>query len=314
MTRSVLAAVLLSAVLAGCSSDSGSNGVPSPRGIDRNPLLTQVTSCGQLETAIEDALVLEMKSSIEQLRKYDYYIGDRGIPVGAGAPGGPVAAPSAGDGPTSVSTTNNQVAGVNEADFVQNDGTRIAVLAGGKLHLLSSWPPEAMAERGSLTIDGWPRDMFLVGDQVVVFSNVYVPRKIEGDHPICAPVGGGVAADAYCGYWASDVTQITTVDVSDPSQPKITAEILLPGSYLSARRIDQRVRVVMSDTLPFPDGIRYWPDLPPGATKEQRDKAFDELEAANEALIRSRTLEDWLRKGEVRIPGGQTTPIDYQCS
>src|SRR4030095_15871482 len=71
MTRSVLAAVLLSAVLAGCSSDSGSNGVPSPRGIDRNPLLTQVTSCGQLERAIEDALVLEMKSSIEQLRKYD---------------------------------------------------------------------------------------------------------------------------------------------------------------------------------------------------------------------------------------------------
>ena len=122
-----------------------------------------------------------------------------------------------------------------------------------------------MAETASLTIDGWPRDMFLVDDQVVVFSNVYIPRKIEGDHPICAP-GGGIAADAYCGYWASDVTQITTVDVSDLSQPKITAEILLPGSYLSARRIDQRVRVVMSDTLPFPDGIRYWPDLPPGAT------------------------------------------------
>jgi uncharacterized secreted protein with C-terminal beta-propeller domain len=313
MTRFVLAAVLLSAVLAGCSSDSGSNGVPTPRGIDRSPLLTQVTSCSQLETAIEDALVLEMKSSLEQLRKYDYYIGDRGIPVGAGAPGGPVAAPSAGEGPTSVSTTNTQVAGVNEADFVQNDGTRVAVLAGGKLHLLSSWPPEAMAETASLTIDGWPRDMFLVGDRVVVFSNVYIPRKIEGDHPICAPAGG-IAVDAYCGYWASDVTQITTVDVSDLSQPKITSEILLPGYYLSARRIDQRVRVVMSDTLPFPDGIRYWPDLPPGATTEQRDKAFDELEAANEALIRSRSLEDWLRKGEVRIPGGQTTPIDYQCS
>ena len=313
MTRSVLAAVLLSAVLTGCSSDSGSSGVPTPRGIDRSPLLTQVTSCSQLETAIEDALVLEMKSSLEQLRKYDYYIGDWGIPVGAGAPGGPMAGPSGGGGPTSVSTTNTQVAGVNEADFVQNDGTRIAVLAGGKLHLLSSWPPEAMAETASLAIDGWPRDMFLVDDQVVVFSNVYIPRKIEGDHPICAP-GGGIAADAYCGYWASDVTQITTVDVSDLSQPKITAEILLPGSYLSARRIDQRVRVVMSDTLPFPDGIRYWPDLPPGTTPEQRNKAFDELEAANEALIRSRSLDDWLRKGEVRIPGGPTTSISYSCS
>ena len=310
MTRSALAALLF-CVLAGCSSSSSSNAVPTPVGIDRNPLLTQVTSCGQLETAIEDALVLEMKSSLEQIRKGDYYIGTGGAPVGpvTAAPGG------AGAGPTSVSTTNTQVAGVDEADFVQNDGTRIAVLAGGMLHLLSSWPAEAMAEAASpLKIDGWPRDMFLAGNQVVVFSNVYIPRAIEGAHPICAPGPVGPAVDNFCGYWASDVTQITTVDVSDLSHPKVTAEILLPGSYLSARRIDQRVRVVMSDTLPYPDGLKYWPDLAPGASKEDRDKAFDALEAANEALIRSRSLDDWLRKGEVRIPGGATTPIAYNCS
>jgi hypothetical protein len=40
---------------------------------------------------------------------------------------------------------------------------------------------------------------------------------------------------AFCGYWADDVTQITTVDVSDLAHPQVTAEILLPGSYLSAR-------------------------------------------------------------------------------
>jgi len=313
MTRSALAALLLS-ILAGCSSSSSSNTVPTPVGVDRHPLLTQVTSCGQLETAIEDALVLQMKSSLEQIRKGDYYIGVGGAPVGPGAPGPVTASPSgAGAGPTSVSTTNTQVAGVDEADFVQNDGTRIAVLAGGMLHLLSSWPPQAMAETASLKIDGWPRDMFLAGNQVVVFSNVYIPRPIEGMHPICAPVAQGPAVDAFCGYWANDVTQITTIDVSDLSHPKVTAEILLPGSYLSARRIDQRVRLVMSDTLPYPDGLKYWPDLPPGASKDDRDKAFDALEAANEALIRGRSLDDWLRKGEVRIPGGATTPIGYSC-
>ncbi|HZX40590.1 MAG TPA: hypothetical protein VFE93_02050, partial [Myxococcaceae bacterium] len=73
MTRSALAALLLS-ILAGCSSSSSSNTVPTPVGVDRHPLLTQVTSCGQLETAIEDALVLQMKSSLEQIRKGDYYI------------------------------------------------------------------------------------------------------------------------------------------------------------------------------------------------------------------------------------------------
>ncbi len=172
-----------------------------------------------------------------------------------------------------------------------------------------------MAETASLPIDGWARDMFLSGNQVVVFSNVYVPRAIEGAHPICAPAPGpamGIAA--FCGYWASDVTEITTVDVSDMAHPRVTAEILLPGSYQSARRIDASVRVVMSDTFPFPDGVTYWPTLAPGASTDERNKAFDALEAANEALIRGRSLDDWLRKGEVRIPGGSTTPLAYACS
>lgn len=314
MTRPSLAALLF--FLAACSSASSNNPLPTPTGIDRSPLLNQVKSCGQLETAIEDALVLQMKSTLEQIRKSDVYIGGDGTPT-KGVPGPVAAAPGAAGsaGPTSVSTTNTQVAGVDEADFVQNDGTRIAVLAGGVLHLLSSWPPEAMAEVGTLPITGWPRDMFLSGNQVVVFSNVYVPRPVEGAHPICAPApGGGIAATAFCGYWASDVTQITTVDVTDLSRPKVTAQILLPGSYQSARRIGNRVRLVMSDTFPDPDGIRYWPDLRPGATTDERNKAFDALEAANEALIRSRSLDDWLRKGEVRGPGGATTPIGYDCT
>ena len=140
-----------------------------------------------------------MRSSIEQIRKSDYFIGEGGLPVGAPVGmNGPVAAPS-GAGPTSVSTTNTQVAGVDEPDFVQNDGTRIAVLAGGMLHLLRSWPAQDMAEAASLKIDGWPRQMFLAGDQVVVFSDVYIPRAIEGVTRFGAPspvaVGGaGVVA------------------------------------------------------------------------------------------------------------------------
>jgi len=313
MPRSTLAVLVLT-LLAACSSSSN-NPVPAPLGIDRSPRLTQVTSCSQLENAIEDALVLEMKASIEQIRKSDFYVGPLGLPTASG-PGRPeTAGPGASNGPTSVSTTNTQVAGVDEADFVQNDGTRIAVLAGGQLHLISSWPPEAMAETASLPVAGWARDMFLSGNQVVVFSMLYVPRVLEGAHPICAPPPGPAAGvAAFCGYWASDVTQITTIDVSDMSNPKITAEIRLPGSYQSARRINDRVRVVMSDDFPFPDGVKYWPDLPPGATTDERNKAFDALEAANEALIRGRSLDDWLRKGELEIPGGATTPISYNCS
>ena len=320
MNRSALAAVLLCAILAGCSSSSNNNSLTSPPGIDRSPLLNQVTSCDQLQTAIADALVTEMESELRQIEDSDFYIGVGGAPVGAptGSPIPMTPATAGAAGPTSFSTTNTQVAGVDEADFVQNDGTRIAVLAGGKLHLLHSWPAADMAEASSLTIDGWPRDMFLTDTQVVIFSSVYIPRAIEGLHPICAPPplgGGGVASiAAFCGYWADDITEITTVDVSDLANPKITAQILLPGSYLSSRRIDTRVRVVMTDNLPFPDGVRFWPDLAPGASTADRAKAFDALAAANEALIRGRSLDDWLRTGEVRIPGQAPTTITYNCT
>ena len=104
MTRSTLAVLVLT-LLAACSSSS-SNPVPNPLAIDRSPRLTQVTSCSQLENAIEDALVLDMKSSIEQIRKSGgVYIGPLGVPTASG-PGRPLAAGPAAAGPTSVSTTN----------------------------------------------------------------------------------------------------------------------------------------------------------------------------------------------------------------
>jgi uncharacterized secreted protein with C-terminal beta-propeller domain len=294
--------ILVLVVLAGCSSSN--SGLPSSE-VDRNPSLHQVTSCNQLENAIENSVVLEMKSTLEQLKTGWGWIGPGGVAMGAGA-AGPTAAAAAG--PSSYTTTNVQVAGVDEADFVQNDGTRIAALADGQLHLIQSWPPEAMAEVSHLPIEGWPRDLFLAGNEVIVFSSLYTPRPLEGAHPVC------LASSIFCGYYASDFLKVTTIDVSDLSAPKITAEIFLPGTYQSARRIDQRVRLVYSDTLPYPDGVRFWPDLPPGATTEQRNAAFDALEVQNEAIIRGQSLDDWIRTGKVKHPDGSTTALGYNCT
>jgi hypothetical protein len=286
------------AVAIGTACSKGGSPLPGPVGVDRSPHLTYARSCGELEGAIEDAVVLAMKSEVEQIRR-----GWGGPILTTGAPGA-AANPA---GPTDFSTTNAQVGGVDEADFVQNDGTRILVLAGGRLHLLRSWPPEALVEAASLAVEGWPRELFLAGDQAVVFSTIYVPRALEGASSMC------LAAASWCGYWASDVTKVTTVDVSALDAPSVKSEIYLPGSYLSARRIGARVRVVITDQLPFPDGVRLWPEVPVGASDAQRDQAFQELEAKNETLIRGRSLNDWLRRGSVRRPDGSTEDLGYRC-
>ena len=310
-SRHILAAfAAVLAVTAACGR-TASPRLPSPVGVDRHPRLTTVASCDQLETAIENSVVLAMKSQVEQLRT-----GWGGVVYATGGPM-PAATPSSSpSGPGTFTTTNTQVAGVDEADFVQNDGTRIAALAGGRLHLVSSWPADALAEAASVAIEGWPRELFLTGNQVVVFSSVYVPRTLEGDHPVCAgPLMGAAAMPTglWCGYAASDVTKITTVDVTALGAPKVTAEIYLPGRYVAARRIDARVRLVLVDDLPFPDGVRLWPDVPAGASDAERNRVFDDLEAQDEALIRARTLDDWLRRGKVVQPGGTTRELDYAC-
>lgn len=279
--------------------------LPKTAEIDRSPLLTEFTGCAELEQTIEDALVLRMRSMLEQSR-----VGIYAALAGPGAEGTPAAA---AEGPSAYTTTNSQVEGVAEADFVQNDGTRIAALAGGMLHLARSWPAEALARTASVAIEGWPHDLFLAGDRAVVFSSVYVPRTLEGEHLAC-PATIAPGGDATCGYWAHDVVKITTLDVSDLAAPVVTSEVYLPGSYVSARRIGDRVRLVTSDTLPFPDGVLFWPAVPPGADEAERKAAFEALAAKNEGLIRARTLDDWLRRGTLKREGVADLDLGYTCT
>lgn len=301
-----LAVVALVAGLACSDRASPGSTLPETVGIDRNPVLAPFTSCEELERTIEDGLVLRMKSLLEQSRVGLYGYG--------GAEGGDAApVPAAAAGPSAYTTTNAQVEGVGEADFVQNDGTRIAVLAGGSLHLARSWPPEALARTASIAIEGWPHDLFLAGDTVVVFSGVYVPRTLEGDALACPAIGAPGGAFT-CGYWAHDVVKITTLDVSDLAAPKVTSEVYLPGSYVSARRIADRVRLVTSDTLPFPDEVVLWASVPPGASEEERTAAFAALAARNEGLIRARSLDDWLRRATLKRAGAADVDVGHACT
>jgi len=291
------------AALAACSS-SNTDSLYHPPPVSSEVALTKFADCAALEQAIEDTEVLEMKSQLEMAREGYFW------PMGIDRGGGPVPA-NAGNaaGPSAYTTTNAQVAGVHEADFVQNDGTRIFVLSGDTLYVASSWPPETLALQSQLTIEGWPREMFLAGNQVVVFSSVYTVRPLDAAAmPICIDTAWS------CGYYFDDVTKVTTVDVTDLSSPQVTAELYLPGSYLTSRRIDSRVRLVLNDPLPYPRDLSFWPDLPPNATQDQRDQAFADLEQKNEAIIRSASLDDWLRRPAYKRGDGTSVPLGYNCT
>ena len=240
------AAVALAAALAGCS-----NKLPEAQPVVKRAALQSFTDCASLEDYIEDNAVLDMRSQLE-LQRDGYGGGWRGF-------GGPemmadAAAPNAAGGatansaaPSAYTTTNTQVAGVDEADFVKNDGTRIFVLSGNKLYSTLSWPASALALQGKLELEGHPREMFLDGDTVVVFSGVYQSYPLDSGNGGGSAGGAAPSADIAVGpsYGYTNATKVTVVDVSNLAQPVATRAYYLPGDYANSRRVGQSVRLVL---------------------------------------------------------------------
>ena len=300
------------AILGACSSSS-QNPLLNPPPVAHQVTLTSFSDCASLDQAIVDTVVMQMKSQLEMIEAGYFYP----VPL---ANGGPVPA-NAGNanGPAAYTTTTAQVAGVDEADFVQNDGTRIFVLSGDSLYAASSWPPQSLALQGQLTIEGWPREMFLSGNQVVVFSSLYVPRPFDVTnaqttqrHSSPAPwpsARNGNAATA----WTTPPKSPPSTSVrcpTPPSPPSFTSPVATSARASSAAKSGSSSMTRCPSRRAFSFGRTSPPTPPP----TQRSQAFAKLEQANEALIRSIPLDDWLRRPSYKRPDGTVVQLGYSCT
>jgi hypothetical protein len=273
-------ALIFLGVAAALSVDCG-NGRPTPPGIRADVRLRAAADCESLSRQIQDLAIDQMRAIVEAYRGPVVF-----------AAGAPAAAPA------SFSTTNIQVPGVDEADVVKNDGTRIFTLADGALWAARSWPPQDLAIAGHLPIEGYAQSLFLDGDRVVVLS--LVPAGGAGAGPAAMPPCG-IFSD-YC--LAGDLaTKITVVDVSALSAPAVRAELYLPGYVNEARRIGSSVILISQDSVRWPRDVTYV-----GADSDPRG-----VEARNEAIIRATPVEAWFPPGSRKLPDGTTVDLGYQC-
>ncbi len=312
--RHSLMAGLGAVALAACGDNVAPDEPPSVQG---RLELQAFNDCGQLEQYIEDTAVRDMRNTLEGYKaSYDNGGWWFGGPMRGGDATMEAGAPAAADGaansaPKDYTTTNTQVQGVDEADFVKNDGTRIFVLSGNRLYINQSWPAADLKTVGSLAIEGYPREMFLdEANRVVVFSTVYTPYAFDRS-------GGDVWCESlWCGYYYSNTVKVTVVDVTDLANPQVAAEHFLPGAYASARRIGSSVRLVLSDQFRWPAQMQWWPEYKEGLfeNKSRRDRAFDDLMAKNERLIRDAALDDWLPHSQRRLQNGGLESVPYACS
>lgn len=237
---------------------------PQPRGV--GAALEPADSCDALlEYFVERAL-------------------DQVGPYGLGGPGGWViwgeatavdTTAAAGDGSGSApSSTNVQVEGVDEGDFVKADGDTLYVLSSGRLRIFDT-SDGGLEELATLDVRGaWgATEMLVEGDHLVIVGLGTSEQLPMNDiRPGLAPA-------------MSNVTGITLVDVSDPSAPAIEDTVTVDGFPVTTRLVEGHLRLVLQSA---PVGLEW--SHPEGSGLRAERQATER----NREVIRNSSIENWL--------------------
>ncbi len=188
------------------------------------------------------------------------------------------------------SGTNNQDAGVDEADTVKTNGSIIVALANGALRIVGVDEGEVLA---TIALDdvaqgAYDSEILLSGDTVVLMSTGSVDERPTWRRWL-DPFGEDASDTSVDIGWAggqhSSRTTITRIDISDPNSPTVSGSTRMEGSYRSARLIGDSVRMVMESS---PTGLEF--EYPRnGSLRAERD-----AEQLNRDVIKNSTLDDWV--------------------
>ncbi len=220
----------------GCASSDGSPPAPAPE----TRRATRFADCDALKAYLVEAVAAQAQIAAGYGRPPGDWLlgGPAGAPAGEGAEstGAQAQDGSEGAGERDFSTTNVQEQGVDEPDFVKTDGDHLYLVTGGSFLVLQAWPPEEVAERSRVEIEGRPMALLVHRQNVLVLSRVWE----------LAPAVD-LPSERRPGPWV----KATVLDTADPAEPRLVREVYLEGQYVDARMVDGRVHVVLSSRLPL---------------------------------------------------------------
>ena len=134
------------------------------------------------------------------------------------------------------STTNVQVAGVDEADIVKTDGRYLYAASGCNLTILKVYPPEELEVLSTLTLNSSIVGLYIYEDRLAIL------RSQCPIHPILEY--GAVRSKGIPIWWGE--TLIEVYDISDRRCPMLLSRIDFDGEYLSSRMVDGYLYMVVS--------------------------------------------------------------------
>ncbi|MGD2066872.1 MAG: beta-propeller domain-containing protein [Candidatus Bathyarchaeota archaeon] len=146
-----------------------------------------------------------------------------------------------GGGEEDYSTTNIQVAGVDEADIVKSDGEYLYVVSEPYVYILKAYPAEQAEVVSKIECNvTYGAQIYVNDDKLVVLTNSY-------PYPTW---GWGVDTFAPDSY--GQETAVKVYDIADRSNPVLSRTVKVNGTLLGSRMIGDYVYVVANQIITYP--------------------------------------------------------------
>lgn len=158
------------------------------------------------------------------------------------------------------STTNVQVGGVDEPDFVKNDGTYIYSARDSTIVIVRA---DGLDELSQTKVEGYITNMFLNGDQLIIFGTeagsygcidceIAVGAPVEGDGTTsndAMPREETQKMIAPDYVYKQPRSFVQVYDITDRTAPKLYKELFYDGNYRDARMTNGYVYLITNQQL-----------------------------------------------------------------
>jgi uncharacterized secreted protein with C-terminal beta-propeller domain len=140
------------------------------------------------------------------------------------------------------STTNIQVAGVDEADSVKSDGIYIYTSSANHVSIVKAYPTSEAQLLSTLTVNGSVQGLYIDGTRLVVLWENYTYTPCQ----LCPLTGVATGAMMPIYVGAALKTTASVYDVSDRASPVLKQTVSTEGYYLGSRMIGDYLYTISS--------------------------------------------------------------------
>jgi uncharacterized secreted protein with C-terminal beta-propeller domain len=150
------------------------------------------------------------------------------------------------------STTNIQVAGVDEADVVKNDGKYIYMIKGDSVRIIDAYPANNMKELVKIKLETDPSEMFYPSEMYVDENTLVVIGGLTPSY-----VGYVPSYRSDMPYYGSGKTKVYVLDITNRSNPVVKRSIEFDGNYHTSRKIGNTLYTVLNRYIGYIYPLHY---------------------------------------------------------